>query len=228
MFVFITSRGTTAAPGSGPLDAPDQATVIALKPAPVWVIGRKELARLLETDLRPARVVTQHLAHRELHLLSLVEDHRWPRRVKAKRRTVGCYVLTDLCLMSSRADRTNTANGTDRQTSPRPHETGSRSPKAPMIGLRRLTGEPSLSPACPVPGIRVCFSAVCCKGPGECEWLSATAGTAGGVAEATATMGDSTSTPSSSSVVVGAEVGAEPPATAASELGAGVSMLAPP
>ena len=55
-------------------DAPNQATVIALEPATVWLIRREELARLLETDLRLARAVTRHLAGRVLHLLTLVED----------------------------------------------------------------------------------------------------------------------------------------------------------
>jgi CRP-like cAMP-binding protein len=54
--------------------APNQATVIALEPATVWLIRREALVRLLESDQRLSRAVTQHLAGRVLHLLSLVED----------------------------------------------------------------------------------------------------------------------------------------------------------
>ncbi|MGD2206556.1 MAG: Crp/Fnr family transcriptional regulator [Anaerolineae bacterium] len=55
-------------------DAPNQVTVIALEPSTVWLIRRDALVRLLEADRRLARAVTQNLAHRVLHLMSLIED----------------------------------------------------------------------------------------------------------------------------------------------------------
>lgn len=54
--------------------APNQATVIALEPATVWLIRREALVHLLDGDPRLARAVTQHLAGRVLYLLTLVED----------------------------------------------------------------------------------------------------------------------------------------------------------
>jgi CRP-like cAMP-binding protein len=55
-------------------DAPNQVTVIALEPCAVWLIRREALLALLETDRRLARIITQNLARRALHLMSLVED----------------------------------------------------------------------------------------------------------------------------------------------------------
>jgi CRP/FNR family transcriptional regulator len=55
-------------------DAPNQVTVIALEPSIVWLIRHEALTRLLEADRRLARTVTQNLARRVLHLMSLVED----------------------------------------------------------------------------------------------------------------------------------------------------------
>jgi CRP/FNR family transcriptional regulator, dissimilatory nitrate respiration regulator len=56
------------------VDAPNPATVIALEPAILWLIGREALAHLLEADQRLARTITQNLARRVLYLMSLVED----------------------------------------------------------------------------------------------------------------------------------------------------------
>ena len=56
------------------VDAPNQVTVIALEPSTVWLIRRDALVHLLEADRRLARAVTQNLARRVLHLMSLVED----------------------------------------------------------------------------------------------------------------------------------------------------------
>lgn len=53
---------------------PNQVTVVALEAAMVWLIRRDTLLRLLETDRRLARAVTQNLAGRVLHLMSLIED----------------------------------------------------------------------------------------------------------------------------------------------------------
>jgi CRP-like cAMP-binding protein len=55
-------------------DTPNQVTVIALEAATVWLIRRDALVRLLEADRRLARAITQNLANRVLHLMSLIED----------------------------------------------------------------------------------------------------------------------------------------------------------
>jgi CRP-like cAMP-binding protein len=55
-------------------DTPNQVTVIALEAATVWLIRRDVLVRLLEADRRLARAITQNLANRVLHLMSLIED----------------------------------------------------------------------------------------------------------------------------------------------------------
>jgi CRP-like cAMP-binding protein len=55
-------------------DTPNQVTVIALEAATVWLIRRDTLVRLLEVDQRLARAITQNLANRVLHLMSLIED----------------------------------------------------------------------------------------------------------------------------------------------------------
>jgi CRP/FNR family transcriptional regulator len=53
---------------------PNQVTVIALEPCAVWIIRREALLALLEADRHLASIITQNLARRALHLLSLVED----------------------------------------------------------------------------------------------------------------------------------------------------------
>ena len=50
------------------------ATVIALEPTTAWHIHRQTILRLLQKDPAFARRVTQSLARRVLHLVSLVED----------------------------------------------------------------------------------------------------------------------------------------------------------
>ncbi len=49
-------------------------TVVALEPAVLWVVQTETMLRLLDEQPRVARLVTQSLARRMLHLLSLVED----------------------------------------------------------------------------------------------------------------------------------------------------------
>jgi len=55
-------------------DTPNHVTVIALESCDVWLIRREALLALLETDRRLASIITQNLARRALHLMSLVED----------------------------------------------------------------------------------------------------------------------------------------------------------
>ena len=50
------------------------ATVIALEPSAVWLIGQEMISKLLETHPELARRVAESLAQRVLHLISLVED----------------------------------------------------------------------------------------------------------------------------------------------------------
>ena len=52
----------------------NQVTVIALEPAEVWMIPVAVLQRFLDTEPGFARRLTENLARRVLHLLSLVED----------------------------------------------------------------------------------------------------------------------------------------------------------
>lgn len=54
--------------------AANQVSVTALEKATVWVIQRQTLLRLLDQHPQLARVVTQNLAQRVLHLMALVED----------------------------------------------------------------------------------------------------------------------------------------------------------
>ena len=53
---------------------PNHVTVIALERCAVWIIRRDALLALLESDRHLASIITQNLAHRALHLMSLVED----------------------------------------------------------------------------------------------------------------------------------------------------------
>jgi CRP/FNR family transcriptional regulator len=55
-------------------DAANQVSVVALEQATVWVIPRHTLLQLLDRRPQLARVVTQNLATRVLHLMALVED----------------------------------------------------------------------------------------------------------------------------------------------------------
>ncbi|HSJ57623.1 MAG TPA: Crp/Fnr family transcriptional regulator [Anaerolineae bacterium] len=55
-------------------DASNHATVIALEPCGLWIIRREALLALLEADRHLARVITQNMARRVLHLMALVED----------------------------------------------------------------------------------------------------------------------------------------------------------
>ena len=52
----------------------NRATVEALEPAQVWIVQRKPLLRLMDQHPSLAHVITQNLAKRVLHLMSLVED----------------------------------------------------------------------------------------------------------------------------------------------------------
>jgi CRP/FNR family transcriptional regulator len=52
----------------------NQATVEVLEPAKVWILQRDPLIRLMDEHPALARVITQNLAQRVLHLMSLVED----------------------------------------------------------------------------------------------------------------------------------------------------------
>ncbi len=54
--------------------AANQVTVVALEKTTVWVIQRQTLHQLLDKHPQLARVVTQNLAKRVLHLMALVED----------------------------------------------------------------------------------------------------------------------------------------------------------
>lgn len=55
-------------------DTRNQVTVVALEAATVWLIRRDALIRLLEADRRLALSITQNMANRVLHLMSLIED----------------------------------------------------------------------------------------------------------------------------------------------------------
>ena len=52
----------------------NQATVEALEPTTVWIVRRDPLLRLMDEHLPLARVITENLARRVIHLMSLVED----------------------------------------------------------------------------------------------------------------------------------------------------------
>ena len=52
----------------------NQATVEALEPAKVWIVHRDPLLRLMDEHPPVARIITQNLAKRVLHLMTLVED----------------------------------------------------------------------------------------------------------------------------------------------------------
>jgi CRP-like cAMP-binding protein len=52
----------------------NQATAQALEPTSVWIVRRDPLLRLMEEHLPLARAITQNLARRVMHLMSLVED----------------------------------------------------------------------------------------------------------------------------------------------------------
>jgi CRP/FNR family transcriptional regulator len=52
----------------------NQATVEALEPAKVWILQRDPLLRLMDEHPPLAHMITQNLAQRVLHLMSLVED----------------------------------------------------------------------------------------------------------------------------------------------------------
>jgi CRP-like cAMP-binding protein len=54
--------------------APNQVTVIALEPCALWLIRHEALVALLESDRHLAWLITQNLARRVMHLMSLVED----------------------------------------------------------------------------------------------------------------------------------------------------------
>jgi len=55
-------------------DTRNPATVIALEPTTVWLIDRRAILRLLREEPGFATSVTQSLARRVVHLVSLVED----------------------------------------------------------------------------------------------------------------------------------------------------------
>lgn len=52
----------------------NQVTVEALEPSVVWIIPRETLLSLMDTHPSLCRLITQNLAERILHLISLVED----------------------------------------------------------------------------------------------------------------------------------------------------------
>ena len=54
--------------------ATNQATVVALEHSLLWTIQREAMRQLLEDHPHVALIVTQNLAKRVLHLISLVED----------------------------------------------------------------------------------------------------------------------------------------------------------
>jgi CRP/FNR family transcriptional regulator len=53
---------------------PNQVSVAALQPSIVWIVEREALLRQIDEHPQLARVITQNLATRVLHLLSIVED----------------------------------------------------------------------------------------------------------------------------------------------------------
>ncbi len=55
-------------------DAPNQATVIALETAQVWIVRRQLLLRLVDEHPALARHLVQDLAGRVMHLVRMVED----------------------------------------------------------------------------------------------------------------------------------------------------------
>lgn len=55
-------------------DAPNQATVIALETAQVWIVRRELLLRMVDEHPALARHLVQDLAERVMHLVRMVED----------------------------------------------------------------------------------------------------------------------------------------------------------
>jgi len=55
-------------------DTRNPATAIALEPTTVWLVHRQTVLQLLEQEPDFARSVVESLAHRVLHLVSMVED----------------------------------------------------------------------------------------------------------------------------------------------------------
>ncbi len=54
--------------------AVNQATVTAMEPTRLWIIGRERMLQLLDSNPPLARLIIQDLAGRVSHLISLVED----------------------------------------------------------------------------------------------------------------------------------------------------------